>query len=139
VQTTIDANIFDLVTAASSFNQATQNSLAFQLLLTNNTRNITQPLQQLFQIRQSGLFESIPKKQVYGAYFSTLFNNFITSQLNYGLLELGIGLGLVALFVGVILPLSLSLLTTIDQTIMLFGFMSRLEVEREIENCNSFL
>jgi hypothetical protein len=42
-------------------------------------------------------------------------------------------------FLGVVLPLSLSLLATIDQTILLFGLMSRHEIEREIENCNSFL
>lgn len=37
------------------------------------------------------------------------------------------------------IPLTLSLLNTINETIMLFGHMSRHEIEKEIDNCNSFL
>lgn len=125
VQATIDANIFDLVTAASSFNQDPQSTLSFPLVLLKGSLNVTTQLQQLFSIRYSSLFESIPKKQDYDNNFASLFNKFINSQINYGLLELGLAVGLLVLFLGVIVALSLSLLKTIDQTMLLFGFMSR--------------
>lgn len=137
--TTIDADIFNLVTAASSFNQLPQNTLNFPLVLLDGAKSVTTALQQLFEIRYSGLFESIPKKQDYGEHFHSLFNAYIDSRIKYAMVEMGCAMAFLVVFMGVVLPLSLSLLTTIDQTILLFGLMSRQEIEREIENCNSFL
>lgn len=34
---------------------------------------------------------------------------------------------------------ALSVVSAVDRTLLLFGFMTRAEVEKEMENCNSFL
>jgi hypothetical protein len=125
----IDANVLDFVTSSSSFNQAAQAALAFSLVL-KQTTNITQPFMDFFKIRQTGLYETLASKQTFQTYYFQVFSNLFTQQQAYANLELGLALGLLALILAVIVPLSLSVLNSIDQTILLFGYMNRSEIEK---------
>lgn len=69
---TLDSNVFDYVTAASSYNQAQQSALNFPLNLRSPT-NVTQPYMDLFKIRFTGLFETIPSKLFYQNHYSSIF------------------------------------------------------------------
>jgi hypothetical protein len=73
--------MFDLVTAASTYNQFQQSNLNFPIILTaSSTSVISQELQQLFFIRYSGLFEAIPKKQIENDYFNNFFIDLMNKQ-----------------------------------------------------------
>lgn len=56
-----------------------------------------------------------------------------------GTIELCGALGLLLVGLAIVIPLWVSVLKSIEQTILLFGHMSRSEIDKEIENCNSFL
>jgi len=78
----IDANVFDFVTASSSFNQAAQSALSFNLIL-RQTTNITQPFMDFFKIRYTGLFETIASKNTFQSYYFQVFSNLFAQQQIY--------------------------------------------------------
>jgi hypothetical protein len=74
-------NIFDFITSSSRFQSSTQNNLNFPLKMLTGPVNSNE-YAQLFQLRFTGLFETIPNKILYyqnsDNYFNTLESNILS-------------------------------------------------------------
>lgn len=135
---TLDVNVFDYITAASNFYSAPVENLNLPLQLLTLPQNTT-TYSNLFHLRYTGLFETIPNKKAYFQLSNQYYTSLESSVLNSQKIELGAMIGLIFAMLIFCIPLLLCLDTFINQTVMMYGYMNITEIEKEVNNCTLFL
>jgi hypothetical protein len=136
--TTLDVNVFDYITGASHFESAQKSDLNFPLKLLSQPKNISEYIE-LFRLRYTGLFETIPNKNMHYQSSNEHFNSIQSSTLSTNSVQLGSIAAVIMCMLIFYIPLLVCLDNFINKTVMLFGYMSPVEVEKEVTNCKVFL
>ena len=127
----LDTSTFDYVTVGSTYKIQNISSLNFSYALLSLT-TVTLPVTLIFKIRTNGIFEIIPNQikfsQLYLNIFSTIFDDSDQKKL-LGLIGTICSL-VFMLFVAI--GVVISVINSINHTIMLFGHIARYEIDREI-------
>ena len=136
---TLKDNILSYITAANSHDQATITSFDFPLPLLANATNITATFINAFKVRYNGLFVNVPEQERFLENSSGRLLSFLEEEQFDADLQLGVTIGVYALIVGLITPLAMVMVSLIEGTMIILGHLTGPEIDKEIENCNSFL
>lgn len=93
----------------------------------------------LFKTRYNSLFELLPAQATFKRTYNNIFNDIAQKQTTNINIQLSVVLVALLIICIVATLLALSVITKADSTMLLFGHLTRGEVEKEIDNCNSFL
>jgi hypothetical protein len=93
----------------------------------------------MFHLRYTGLFETIPHKNAHYQNSNDYFDSIKVSALGNNSLELGLIAALIACILLFYILLLVCLDKFINKTIMLFGYMNTLDIDKEVTNCKVFL
>jgi hypothetical protein len=134
----LNSHIFDFVTVGASMKSLPQSAFNFSLQIMSTT-NVTSPVIILFKLRYNSLFQILPTEKTFIATFTALFDSLFATENTKATICLVAALLAVLIVFVVAIALGVSVVNNSDRTMLLFGHLSRQEVEREIVNCSSFL
>jgi hypothetical protein len=127
----LNNHVFDYVTVTSSLKSLPQAALNFPLQIFQ-TQTVAAPTTILFKTRYNALFSILPAQATFKAQYIQIFTDLFNSEENKATLLLGITMLAVIIIFVVAIILALSVITTTDIIMLMFGHMTHYEVEKEI-------